>query len=125
MCVVKKLAVEGAADSSCSPSPFANYPKNRPPAPLHKGMKSPINFKCHVLDQEVLISFDMKELRMPLKEAESLQHRLAYHVFYGDGEFEIGDFEIDMDDAFVLNEVLGVAFEEGFGVAFGEGDEER
>jgi len=58
---------------------------------------------------------------MPLSEAESLQHRLARHVFYGDGGIDLGEVEIEMDDAFILNEVLKVAFEEGYGVAFWEG----
>lgn len=79
------------------------------------------NFECHVLDQEVLISFDQKELRMPLSEAISLHHRLARHVFEAEGEFECGGLEIDMDDAFILCEVMKVAFEEGYAVAFGEG----
>ena len=62
---------------------------------------------------------------MPLFEAESLQHRLAWHVFYGEGGFALGGVEIDMEDAFILCEVMKVAFEEGYGVAFEEGDEEE
>ncbi len=84
-------------------------------------MKPPTNFECHVLDEDVLISFDQQTIRIPLVEAESLQHRLARHVYEGEGGFEIGEVEIDMEDAFVLNEVLKIAFEEGYGVAFGDG----
>lgn len=77
------------------------------------------NFECRVTDEEVLIRFDRKTIRLPISEAESLHHELARHVYEGEGGFEIGDVEIDMEDAFVLNEVLKVAFEEGYGVAFG------
>lgn len=104
------------------PSPFANYPKS-PPCPLNKDMNSPINFECIATDQEVLISFDHKTIRMPLPEAESLHRQLARHVFYGEGGFDLGGIEIEMDDAFILNEVLKDAFEEGDAVAFGEGDD--
>ena len=84
-------------------------------------MKLPTDFECHVIDEDVLIYFDKRTIRMPLVEAESLQHRLALHFFYGEGGFEIGDVEIDMDDAFILCEVLQVAFEEGYGVAYKDG----
>lgn len=57
---------------------------------------------------------------MPLPEAESLHHRLALHVFYGEGGFDLEGVEIEMDDAFILCEVLKDAFEEGYAVAFGE-----
>ncbi len=86
-------------------------------------MNSPVNFECIATDQEVLISFDHKTIRMPLQEAISLHHRLARHVYEGDGGFDLGGLEIEMDDAFILCEVLQVAFEEGYGVAFGEEDE--
>jgi len=86
-------------------------------------MESPKNFECRVTDDEVLISFDQKEIRMPLPEAESLHHRLALHVYEGEGGFRLDGIEIDMDDAFVLNEVLCAAFEEGYAVAFEEEEE--
>lgn len=88
-------------------------------------MKSLTNFECHVIDEDVLISFESSRIKLSLSEAESLQHRLARHVFYGEGGFDLGGLEIEMDEAFVLNEVLQFAFEEGYGVAFGEGDEEE
>jgi len=104
--------------------PLAKFPKNAP-CPLNKGMNSPTNFECRVTDEEVLISFDATTIRLPLPEAESLHHLLAYHVYEGEGGFRLGGVEIDMEDAFILCEVLKVAFEEGYGVAFGDEDEEE
>lgn len=83
-------------------------------------MTSPTNFECRVTDDEVLIRFDSKEIRMSLPEAILLHLQLARHVFEGDGGFDLGGIEIDMEDAFILNEVMKVAFEEGYGVAFEE-----
>jgi len=83
------------------------------------GMESPTNFECRVTDCEVLISFDATTIRLPISEAESIHHLLASHVFYGEGGFALGGVEIDMEDAFILCEVMKVAFEEGSAVAFG------